>query len=417
MKKRSPLPVVVCLAMAWPGLAQEGAKPWTFSGFGTLGLVRGSSGQAAFIRDLSQPNGADRTVQSRQDTRVGLQLDGKLAATLQGTLQAISRYRYDGTFTPEVSWAFLGWNPVPEVRLRAGRLGLEVYMNADSRDVGYTYLTARPPVECLGLIPISSLDGVDLADLIPLGRGFTLRLKAAYGRTGTNLPEPGGTDSTMSGRILNLVADVNTEHWRTRFAFARMRVEFPPPPRLAELMGGLTAAGNQLGDPRPAMVAGDLQLDGRLATWYSAGLSYEEGAIQGQAMLNHLSVSAPLYPGVWSGLGVLGYRLGQVVPYGAWSRIHSAAEGPPDLGRLAAAAAFSSQAQQLVQGVGTALAAFTWEQRTLAAGLRWDFAPHADLKGQVDWIRAQPGFGLWANVRPGWDGRDTVSSLVLDFVF
>lgn len=60
------------------------------------------------------------------------------------------------------------------------------------------------------------------------------------------------------------------------------------------------------------------------------------------------------------------------------------------------------------------------DQNTYSLGLRWDFAPHADLKFQVDTVRAHNADGLEYNPSPypatGWDGRMTVTSICLDFI-
>ncbi|MEI6473143.1 MAG: hypothetical protein WCO20_10925, partial [Holophagaceae bacterium] len=57
-------------------------------------------------------------------------------------------------------------------------------------------------------------------------------------------------------------------------------------------------------------------------------------------------------------------------------------------------------------------------QTTYALGVRWDFHPKAALKLQVDHITGEPkDLMLWLNVRSGWEGKATVGSVTLDFVF
>jgi len=96
---------------------------------------------------------------------LGLQVQGRLGNSLRGTLQVVSKYGYDGTFKPQIGWAFLGWNPTQDLQIRVGRLGFDVFMNADSRDVGYSFLWVRPPTDYYGTLPISHLDGLEICPL------------------------------------------------------------------------------------------------------------------------------------------------------------------------------------------------------------------------------------------------------------
>lgn len=144
----------------------------TLRGFGTLGLTHNSSGDAGYIRDISQPDGPAGTWSAHVDSRLGLQLDWRIHDQLTAVVQGLSRYNYEGRYDPELSWAFLRYSPDPAVQLRLGRIGLDTYMLADSRDVGYSYLWARPPVDYYGNRHISHIDGGDITVIRPFGSGL-----------------------------------------------------------------------------------------------------------------------------------------------------------------------------------------------------------------------------------------------------
>jgi hypothetical protein len=58
------------------------------------------------------------------------------------------------------------------------------------------------------------------------------------------------------------------------------------------------------------------------------------------------------------------------------------------------------------------------DQQTTTLGLRWDFARNLDLKAQFDFVQGDASSTfLYNQVQSGWDGRTTVFSLALDFVF
>src|SRR3990167_9285266 len=79
----------------------------TLQGFGTIGAVRTTSNDAEFVRDLSQPRGARQNWDARVDSLLGAQANWRINAQLEAVVQAVSRYRYDRTFAPEISWVYL----------------------------------------------------------------------------------------------------------------------------------------------------------------------------------------------------------------------------------------------------------------------------------------------------------------------
>jgi hypothetical protein len=385
-------------------------------GFGTLGLIWNRSGQAGFIRDVSQPDGARQHLDGRIDSRLGLQGDAKWSETLAATLQVVSKYRYDGTFMPDLSWAFVGWSPRPNLEFRGGRLGVETLMDADSRDVGSSFLWVRPPVECFGDIPVSRLDGVDLAGTVPVGGQASLRLKAFFGLTSERLPLPDGTDLNLDrDRIGGLILEAQGGVWRTRFTYARFKVrgDFPPP--FLALQTGLQAFAVQLKEPQLSQTAAALRFSGGTLQWLSVGVAGEPGPIRVQAMVLRKLSDRIVLPPSWAGFASLGYRLGSLEPYAVWSRIASQGPAAPDLGTLPGNPA--PRAVALVEGIDQLLASNDNTQSTMAAGVRWDFLAKADLKFQVDRIAVTRASSFWINPQPGWDGRALVVSAVLDFVF
>ncbi|MGA2081174.1 MAG: hypothetical protein ABSH53_11260 [Holophaga sp.] len=108
MRSRFALSALLVLVLARPGLALDPDSRFKLSGYGTLGLAWNSTGQAAFLRDLSQPDGATRHPDGRVDSRLGVQGDATLTDTLRVTAQVISRYRFDRTFTPQLP--YLVWS-------------------------------------------------------------------------------------------------------------------------------------------------------------------------------------------------------------------------------------------------------------------------------------------------------------------
>jgi len=244
----------------------------------------------------------------------------------------------------------------------------------------------------------------------------TVRLKAYYGATSEKEPLDGqGTLDFRGGRVGGLIAEVQTEAWRGRLAYARFtpRKDFTSP--IADLEAGLQAYGSALGDPQLEQAAAALSFARGTLQWFMAGLSYEQGPVQAQAMLTYLDSDRLAMPSNWAGILSLGYRVGRVVPYGLWARVCSKQARLPDLSALAASA--DPTAQALAQGLAGFVQSDALSRSTLAAGLRWDFRSRMDCKLQVDRVQGPNPDALWDQIQPAWNGRATIVSAVLDFVF
>lgn len=153
-----PYPRGVC------ALADPGASMFTFSGFGTFGLVHSSEDRADFTDNSRfQPNGAGYTHpwSSDVDSRIGAQVTASFTPQLSAVVQVIAEQNYDNTYKPHVEWANIKYRVTPNFSLRAGRTVLSSFLFSDTRKVGYTIAWVRPPVDLYGLVPITGSDGMD----------------------------------------------------------------------------------------------------------------------------------------------------------------------------------------------------------------------------------------------------------------
>ena len=397
--------------------AQDADSRWRFSGFGTLGLAASSTKEAEFGRDLSQPHGATTSIDPAVDSRLGLQANLRLTDELGFVGQVISKYRYDHTFTPELSWAFLSYAPTSGIQARVGRLGWDVLQLADTRNVGFSYLWVRPPVEFYGTLLVSHLDGADLAWTAPLGTSHTLRCKIAGGRATEKVPlEASGAHLDLGGSMaLSALAEYQGEALSFRLSFAQFRfgpTEFPRP--VAGLQEGLRYFGNLLGDPGLVNQAASLTLKDRTARYYSAGLGWQKGPWRLESAGARVQSEGLLPPDFKSGYVSVGYRTGRLVPFLLASR---GVSSHPDA-YVGALPALGPEAAALAAGVQAYVQSIRMDQTTFGLGLRWDFHPKAALKAQLDRVNAEPGGRLlWILDQPGWNGKATVASLALDFVF
>jgi hypothetical protein len=407
---------LLAAAGAVPGLCQDSSAGCQFGAFGTFGVAATNTNKVGYPRNGFQPSGATHRLDPETDSRLGVQLRLPLGESLFATLQAMSQYQYDGTYRPAITWATLTWNPVSTFTVRAGRESFELFESGRNENVGYTYLWVRPPVEVFSSSILSAIDGLDLTQSFNLGAEAMLSLKAWAGRSVGMAPLRTQSQpmNFSGGHDIGGHAGLTLGPWRGRVEMWQIQVphDFPPPTgSVAQVLDGYSAA---LHDPGLARSGSLFPLQGAIGRGYSAGLVYEEGPVQAEALFIRSYFDRYLFNSNQSGFLSMGYRLGKVMPYGMFAKSRSAPLKLPYLGILPELTDPTSR--KVVAGITELVNGVNINQYTYSGGLRWDFSDHADFKLQVDRVWSQ-GPPLVINLQPGFSGHLTVVSAVVDFVF
>lgn len=380
--------------------AETGAAESSLSlrGFGTLGLARSSSDHAEFVRDLSQPVGIKGGQWSgRIDSILGLQANWEATPEIELVGQVVSRLHYDRSHNPELMWAFAKWEPDPRLMLRGGRIGADFMMLADSRLVGYSYLTVRPPTDFFGPLFFSHFDGADISGTLPLGNGL-IRGKLFAGKTDEKSAGTLGVWDTSGSPVRGLVFDYVNGPWNIRLNSARIR--FAADMNVSALTTLLRGNGD-------AAAADSLLTEGRTSRYLSLGVVYDRGPLLLQGMLNRIRHDSAAFQDSRAGYLLAAYRVGSVTPFIGMSR-------------------WKSQPHENLPVVGAPLdeyyldfvAGSKIDRTTYSLGARWDFRHHMALKFQWDAVRASRDTKFsFANVTPDWNGKTDILSVTLDFVF
>jgi len=382
---------LLALLLAGPALAEDESN-LTFQGFGTLGAVQTSTNEAEFVRDLSQPKGATNHLDGRVDSILGLQANWRLSPELEAVVQAVSRYRYDKTFWPEISWAYLKYDPTPQLSLRAGRLGTEFFMTADSRQVGYSYLTVRPPGDYFWYLPFYSINGADAVLTLPVGEDV-LRGKIYYGVSEGQIPYGDKQWKLDGSAMVGGYLDYQVGSWLLRASYANIRFNHDMP--IDDVLTTYLAP-SQVESARRFLAA-----DNTRSHYYSVGAIYDNGPWQLQILLNKITQGSRIFQSSSAGYVLAGYRIAQVTPYLGFSWIRSETRDSTHNPVLDAIMAESHA-----------------HQNTSILGARWDVARNIALKAQWDAIRGEPKsvFPVRGE-KPDWSGKMGVYSLTMDFVF
>lgn len=367
------------------------------SGFGTLGAVRTNNADAQYVRDLYEPDGAKRRWTGKVDSVLGVQADYRFSEHVSGVVQAVSRYRYDHGFGPEISWAFLKYSPNSQFDLRLGRVGTDFFMLADSRLVGYSYLTVRPVGDYFWHLPFYSIDGGDIAWSMPAGTGV-VRLKAFAGGSHERLALEDQVWKLNGSMMTGAYAEYLDGPWHLRASYAsiRFKSDLPVGTLLAPYQGVIDTAAAQR----------YLSMNGRRTDYYALGAVFDSGPWQAQLMLNAIDQGNEAFQDSVSGYGLLGYRIGSVTPFAGYSRAHS-----KDAPTVPGNPLYSAVVAGVISGTHV-------NQHTGTLGVRWDVATDIALKLQLDAIRGSAGSVLpyrWENSQ--WNGRMNVISATMDFIF
>ncbi|BDU73217.1 hypothetical protein [Mesoterricola silvestris] len=402
-------------------VAQEPGRNLQFSAFGTLGAARGDTREVGFRRDASSSKGIyDRTAWDL-DTRFGVQASGRIGENLLGTFQVVSRLRSDNTFRPRPTWASLAWSASPGLLVRAGLLSFDILPLGDLANVGFTYLWVRPPVEVFAPVPLTGMRGLDAEWTFLLDGGGALQVKAFAGSLVDHVPADHlGEWDVRGGRVFGGAVKFTAGRFRARLGGTVLRFPNNLPEPVPALQGYLRTFAGLLGDPGIAASADAFDTRGRTLRSANGSVAWDGDPWQVQGALSHAASDSILFQPAWSGFASLGCRVGPVVPFGMFARNVTRRTPLPYLGALPALTGPGAPAARgLAEALRTLARGRGVDQHTLSAGLRWDFAPTADLKVQVDRIRSHDATGLFYNPRPGgpatWDGRETVLSLTLDF--
>ena len=362
----------VCLSAA---AAEFGEHRLTFGGFATVGAMYHDAEGLEYRRSVGQPDGAKAgQLNFATDTLAGLQVNAAWNQQLEVVAQVVSKHSTEADWWPRLTRGFVRYVPDESIMLRAGRIGSEIFPHADSSDIGYSYLTIRPPVELFGQLPHDDLDGVDLILTRPIGPGIG-HIKIYGGRANGKIAEPDGSSVDLGGsKIWGGYFEYLQGGWDARLGIGWFLVGHPP--SLDPLINGL----RQTGQPQAQALAEEFARKGRRYEFITGGLTYDEGPVQARLFLLQINSESVIGPKTLIGTTTIGYNLGIFTPYTALSRAHNYAyqqfTGLPN----------TPQTAPLIAGAYAVQVANQTNQSSVALGLRYDVAPKMDIKFQIDYL-------------------------------
>lgn len=423
ISRLSVLAAAAVLSIGAPAMAQSGID-FRVSGYGTVGAVHTNETGADFVGDRFQPKGAGHTESwsFNPDTRFGLQGNARFNEQFSGVVQIVSKQQYDNSWTPNVEWANLKWQPTSNVDLRAGRIAAPSYLLSESRFVGYASTTLRVPQEVYGVLAITSNDGVDATWRRQIGsanhsvQAFYGKSTAKLGTATVKAKASWGINDTVEIGSLTLRAgynvldiDLQVSSFDTLLNGLR---QFAAGAGAVPMAGFQTAAA-QAQDLARVMDAHDMKLKA-----VALGVSYDPGSwitmaeyvkLKGEAVLPDSSS--------WYVMG--GVRVGNFTPYVmfASTRADTRYVTPID---TSGAPPLAASGAALSGGVIAVQQSQDADQDTTSLGLRWDFMKNVAAKVQLDRVSLKGNSAGRFHTIPGVAFTSRTVNLVsvaVDFVF
>lgn len=394
--------------------AKDTYPNFTVKGFGTLGAGGTDTDRLGFRRNIKQTPGATDNWGYAIDSRLGLQLDVDINESWHAAAQWVARNNTGDFFEQNLDWFFLRWRPVDDLDIRVGRLGFDVFMLSEYRNVGYAYLWMRPPHEFYAGLPVDHFDGADIAKKFEVGDG-TLTIKAFGGYSFFQVPTTGSSKSAEQGLTVaggKLAYEYGNWNARIGYNYSLNNNELAP---LQPLLDALNSAPVNAVWPGAQSLVQQISSKNKAVHFSSIGLAYDDGLWLAQMEASYIHSDVGTYPSVASGYFSAGRHFGKVTLYslfGISESLNSRVELSNPLFPVPAVVELRNAADQVLNNNGV-------DEKSVSLGLRWDVSEHIDLKTQLShyWL-GNNGAALWLKPASG-PIPDTVNvwSVGMDFVF
>jgi hypothetical protein len=398
------------MALASAGVhADDTAGPvFSFSGFGTLGVVHSDERNADFTSSIFKPDGAGRTRSwsADVDSLLAAQLEAKLAAQWSTNLQVISAQRHDGTYTPTVEWANIKYEFTTDAFVRVGRVVMPSFLASLYRNVGYASNWARPPIEVYGAVPITKNDGADASWRMHSG-DLSNTVQAIYGGLASTMP---GNGRVRAKQQAGLFDTLEYGPLTLRAAYHQAHLVLDGPRALFDAFRAFGPQGNAIADK--------YDCNGKLIPFVTAGAAYDVGKwfVQGEWSTTESHCFIGRQTG-WYATG--GLRIGKFTPYAIYARATADNLSDPGVDPAALPPQLAGPAIGLDAALNGILAGKP-VQHTISLGARWDLARRAALIVQADHTSIGAGSnGNLINIGPGYrpGGGFNVFSAAMVFLF
>lgn len=389
---------------------------FSFNGFATLGAVRGGSDALGYRQDVAEDGVFEDDWSLKTDSLLALQFGIRLSDNLDAAMQFVYEDRATNGIKESLKWAYLRYRFSPEFTARAGRIGFDLFMLSDYRQLGFSYLWARPPIEFYGPLAFEYFDGADIGYSAPLGIG-TLRAKFFAGSSDTAVDFIDDNDKLRLDEAIGATVNWETTHWQLRVSATS--VEFSDDLQQTygtDIFIAALLAAAQLGWTDAEGIAEQIELKDVTANYYAVGISYDNAPWVIQTEINYFDAEEHLFKSYSGRYLSIGYRIASTTLYGLMARGKQMTSRDKIPAPPAALAPFLTPLQESLQ----TLYDFNYiNQHSVSLGFRWDIRYNLALKSQWDRTWVEDAGGLLWDQKNNATQKETIDtySLNLNVIF
>lgn len=394
-------------------------------GFGTIGYTNVDKYEdRAFRRNVYQDGMRLRDNGFLVDSRIGMQVTGDINNHWDFMLLGVYKEQYGDDFIDYIDAAFVRYTSSNNWQVAIGRQPFDVFFLSDHRNVGYSYDWVRPPTEFYGFIPYDSFDGIKLSHRWgDFDNDWTWNvsvglLEEKFENEAFEDDRPDAEDVTEARPIYNTELTWRRNNWtiRANFAFLQFLQTLDDSEDIEDLVDVLDEYWPELPDLRDDFVVN------RTMRYFSLGAQWESGDWKVQTELSKVNADFIHYNG-WRGYFHFHRRFGDWMPYATFGYARdSSNHGFIPISELDLPDdPWVRNAVMMVQkGMERSIQSVRQNQRSIALGVRWDFARQKALKFQCDqfWFDKDSG-SIHGLIRkpPLEDDARSWCSLTFDWVF
>jgi len=161
----------------------------------------------------------------REQSKAGIQIEGKLTPNLSGTMQVVNRASPISENKRETSfeYAFLSYKITPQTTLKAGRLRLPLFMLSEYVEVGSIVPWIEAPSSVYQQMPANRYDGVDTSyDFTTENADVTIQ--AFIGNSEADVTLSGLKTVVDLEKVMGTNISIDYEDWSFRIGYAKSDV-------------------------------------------------------------------------------------------------------------------------------------------------------------------------------------------------
>ena len=392
--------------------ADEGMR-WSIKGFGTFSIAGTDTGDLGFHRSSTEAKVLTDSWGVTTDSRLGLQVDVDINRSFHATVQWVARDHIGNFFEQNLDWAFLRWNINDTTNIRIGRLGADLFLLSDYRNVGYAYPWMRPPHEFYVGLAVYHFDGFDFNHQIYFDDDvLSLKFFAGYSFNQISSHPTGGVVDLGSPLVGGSIK-FESGNWTTRAGYSYLRLISEVPN--GQLLDAINNPLVNLGIPGINELSPYLSLKDTNVHYYSLGAAYDDGTWLAQAELSYIDTETTYFPDALSAYLSVGRRFSSVTLYTLFGISHSFQKEI----YVPSPVFPSPQLEQLRQVVNRAVNKNGIDEKSISLGARWDVYPNIALKTQWShyWLGAN-GTQFWLDSSSKEKAvQVNVMSFGIDFIF